>query len=52
MKGHSTYTLDDYIITIEGEIINKHNNHKIKPQPNGKGYLRVIIGKKDILFID
>ena len=46
MKGHSTYTLDDYIITIEGEIINKHNNHKIKPQPNGKGYLRVIIGKK------
>lgn len=46
IKNHPIYTLDDYIITREGEIINRHNNHKIKPQPNGKGYLRVIIGKK------
>lgn len=46
MKNHPIYTLDDYIITREGEIINRHNNHKIKPQPNGKGYLRVTIGKK------
>lgn len=46
MKKNTTYTLNDYIITKKGEIINKHNNHKLKPQPNGKGYLRVIIGKK------
>ena len=38
MRKHSLYTLDDYIITKRGEVINKHNN--------GKGYLRVIIGKK------
>lgn len=44
-KG-SFYSINDYIITRNGEIINKHNNRKIKPQPNGKGYLRVIIGHK------
>lgn len=46
MEGHLPYTLNDYIITKKGEIINKHNNHKLKPQPNGKGYLRVYIGGK------
>lgn len=38
--------IEDYIITKNGEIINKHNNHKVKPQKNAKGYLRVSIGGK------
>ena len=41
-----TYTLDDYIITEDGQIINAHNGHILKPQPNSKGYLRVSIGGK------
>lgn len=44
-KGYY-YTLDDYVITRNGDIINNHNNRTLKPQPNGKGYLRVMIGKK------
>ena len=40
------YSLEDYEITKDGEIINKHNNRKVKLQPNTKGYLRVIIGHK------
>lgn len=43
-------TIDDYEITKEGEVINKTNGHKLKPQPNGKGYLRVSISKK-LMFI-
>lgn len=39
-------TIDDYEITRDGQIINKHTGHILKPQPNGKGYLRVSIGKK------
>lgn len=35
MNKNTLYTLDDYIITKKGEVINKHNNHKLKPQPNG-----------------
>lgn len=50
MKKGSYYTIDDYIITKEGQIINKHNNKIIKPQKNGKGYLRVSIGKK-LMFV-
>ncbi|WP_298061776.1 HNH endonuclease signature motif containing protein [uncultured Rikenella sp.] len=46
MKKGKFYTLEDYEITKDGQIINKHNNHILKPQPNGKGYLRVIIGHK------
>ena len=46
MKKGNFYTLEDYIITEEGKIINKHNNHILKPQPNAKGYLRVNIGGK------
>lgn len=46
MKKGKFYTIEDYEITKEGQIINRHNGHKIKPQPNGKGYLRVCIGKK------
>ena len=39
-------TIDDYEITKDGQIINRHTGHVLKPQPNGKGYLRVSIGKK------
>ena len=41
-----TLSLSDYTITRNGEIINNRNGRKVKPQPNGKGYLRVSIGGK------
>ena len=42
--GFQTFILDDYEITRDGEVINKKwGGRKIKPQPNGKGYLRVHI---------
>ena len=41
-----TLSLSDYLITEQGEIFNKRNGKKIKPQLNGKGYLRVSIGGK------
>lgn len=45
--GFQTFTLDDYEITRSGEIINKKwGNKKVKPQPNGKGYMRVHIAGK------
>lgn len=44
MKKGSQYTIEDYIITKDGKVINKHNGHISKPQLNGKGYLRVNIG--------
>ena len=45
--GFQTFTLDDYIITREGKIISKKRGDKeVKPQPNGKGYLRVHIAGK------
>ena len=50
MRKGSFYTVDDYEITYDGQIINKHNGHILKGQPNSKGYLRVIIGKK-FMFI-
>ena len=50
MRKGSFYTIDDYNITRDGQIINKHNNHVLKGQPNSKGYLRVCIGKK-FMFI-
>ena len=43
-------TIDDYEITCDGKVINKHTGHTLAPQPNGKGYLRVSIGKK-LMFI-
>lgn len=46
MRKGTYYTLEDYDITNDGEVINKHNNKRLKPQLNGKGYLRVIIGGK------
>lgn len=50
MRKGSFYTIDDYDITYDGQIINKHNNHVLKGRPNSKGYLRVCIGKK-FMFI-
>ena len=45
--GFSTFTLDDYTITEDGEVINNRwGGRKVKPQPNGKGYLRVHIAGK------
>lgn len=44
--GFPTLTIDDYEITRNGNILNKRNGHQVKPQPNGKGYLRVSIGGK------
>lgn len=44
--SYGPYTIDDYDITRNGEIINKHTGRLVKPQKNGKGYFRVAIGKK------
>lgn len=38
-----TLHLSDYIITRNGEVINKKTGRNVKPQKNGKGYLRVSI---------
>lgn len=46
MRNHRKYNLSDYTITSAGDVINNHNGRKVKPQPNGKGYLRVSIGGK------
>lgn len=46
MKKGFRYTLDDYDITTDGKIINKHTNHEVKSFANSKGYLRVVIGGK------
>lgn len=45
-----TMTKEDYIITKEGNVINKRKGNVLKPQLNGKGYLRVWIGKK-LVFV-
>ena len=47
---YRTLTISDYDITAEGEVINKLTGKRLKGQLNGKGYLRVGIGKK-LLFI-
>ena len=49
LKKRKKFTLDDYEITTEGEVINIHNKHKRVPQPNSKGYLRVMINGKNLL---
>ena len=43
-------TIEDYEITRDGQVINKNTNRTLKPQPNGKGYLRVSIGGK-LVFV-
>lgn len=45
-----TLSINDYIITKDGKIINKKRGNILKPQLNGKGYLRVSIGKK-LMFV-
>ena len=50
MRGYKAYTIEDYTITKDGKIINNHNNHILKPQLNGKGYLRIWIGGK-LMFV-
>ena len=49
-RTYKKYDLSDYEVTKEGDIYNKHNGHKVKPQPNGKGYLRFWVGGK-YLFV-
>ena len=43
---YRTFTVGDYDITKDGEIINRHSGRHVKPQKNGKGYYRVSIGGK------
>ena len=49
-REYKKLTIDDYDITKSGEIINKHTGKHLKGQKNGKGYLRVGIGKK-LMFV-
>lgn len=45
--GFEIFSMDDYEITEEGEVINiRWGRRRVKPQPNGKGYLRVQIAGK------
>lgn len=44
--GFDTFSLSDYLITEDGKVINLKWNREVKPQPNGKGYLRVHIAGK------
>lgn len=39
--GFSKFTMDDYDILPNGQILNKRWNRFLKPQPNNKGYGRV-----------
>ena len=43
-------SLSNYFVTEHGEIINSTNGKKLKPQLNGKGYLRVSISGK-LVFV-
>lgn len=42
-----TNTIEDYIISEDGNIINAHTGRILKPRYNNKGYGRVQIGGKD-----
>lgn len=45
--GFDSFTMDDYTITKDGRVINNKWGREVKPDKNGKGYLRVhIVGKK------
>ena len=50
MRVYKAYTIEDYTITKDGKIINNHNSRILKPQLNGKGYLRIWIGGK-LMFV-
>lgn len=45
-RVYRTLTLDDYEVTKDGHVINKHTGREQKYQYNTKGYPRVIIGGK------
>lgn len=49
-REYRKYDLSDYEVMENGDVINRHNGRKVKPQKNGKGYLRVGIGGK-LLFV-
>jgi len=49
-RVYKKLTIEDYEITKDGQVINKHTGKTVKPQKNGKGYLRVAIGKK-LMFV-
>ncbi len=44
--GFPKFTMDDYFVSEEGEVFNIKWNRKVKPQPNGKGYLRFHVAGK------
>lgn len=46
MRKNQFLSLEDYVVTKNGEVFNKKNGHKLKPQINGTGYYRVCIGGK------
>lgn len=39
-------SIEDYVVSKNGTVTNKHTGNVVKPQKNGKGYLRVSIGGK------
>lgn len=49
-RTYRHFTIDDYEITKDGVIINKHTSRIVKPQINGTGYYRVSIGGK-LVFV-
>ena len=49
-SGPKPLSIDDYIITDKGEIINSHTGKALKPRPNNKGYLRICIYDK-MMFV-
>lgn len=49
-REYKKLTIDDYIITAKGQVINRQTGKIVKPQINGTGYYRVSIGKK-LMFV-
>jgi len=49
MKPHPIF--DDYVITENGDVINKKTNRKLKPTPNKKGYMNVGLMKDKKQYI-
>ena len=49
-SGPKPLTIDDYIITDQGDIYNAHTGKKLKPRPNDKGYLRICVYDK-MMFV-
>ena len=49
-RSYRYFNTDDYEITRNGDVINKHTGRTVKAQKNDKGYLRVSIGGK-LMFV-